>query len=252
MQAIANSGSTPDQLGSLHSNGAFVWLDSTNPSAIPVVCIPTTLSGGEYSSFDGATNDDDWRKYSFSGPKMASPILVILDAELSTMTLDKVTAVPQHHSRRRGRAIGAKAAVAAMSGVPVGASHGVGHHLESAGVGHGETSCIPNPAVCKYNYAKQANLARQDAIAKILWRDAHASTVFEEADLGNVMHAIIRVLGLPRTLKEFGIGEDSLDRIAEYSLWDRWVKTNPALLDKESVLEILRMALQGFCTRLYR
>lgn len=58
------------------------------------------------------------------------------------------------------------------------------------------------------------------------------------------MDAIIRSLELPRTLSEFGIGEDKLDSIAEYSLKDRWVQTNPAPLNKEGVLEILKMVLK--------
>lgn len=142
------------------------------------------------------------------------------------------------------------AMVAAASGVPLGASHGIGHQLGPVGVGHGETSCVLNPAVCKYNYAKKANVARQDAVVALLWDDGHAAAVFEDrglkkdtADLGDLMDAIIRALGMPRTLKEFGIGEDKLDGIAEHSLQDRWVKTNPAHLDKEGVLEILRMVL---------
>ncbi|KAJ2972254.1 hypothetical protein NUW58_g9224 [Xylaria curta] len=140
---------------------------------------------------------------------------------------------------------------AAISGVPLGASHGIGHQLGPVGVGHGETSCILNPAVCKYNYTKKANVARQDAIVELLWANAQAASLFEErglkresADLGDLMDAVIRGLGLPRTLGEFGIGEDKLDGIAEHSLHDRWVKTNPAYLDKEGVLEILRMVLQ--------
>jgi alcohol dehydrogenase class IV len=133
----------------------------------------------------------------------------------------------------------------------MGASHGIGHQLGPAGVGHGETSCILLPAVCKYNYGKKANAARQDAVAKILWKDANASALFEKeglekesAILGDLLDVIIRALGLPRTLKEFGIGEDKLDGIAEHSLQDRWVQTNPAHLDKEGVLEILKMVLQ--------
>lgn len=119
-----------------------------------------------------------------------------------------------------------------------------------AGVGHGETSCILNPAVCKYNYKKGANVERQNAIIKTLWEDPKAREIFDQArleretaDLGDLMDAIIRALGLPRTLKEFGIGEDKLDTIAEHSLKDRWVQTNPAPLDKEGVLEILKMVL---------
>ncbi|KAG4218665.1 hypothetical protein PC116_g32855, partial [Phytophthora cactorum] len=137
---------------------------------------------------------------------------------------------------------------ACTRGVPLGASHGIGHQLGPAGVGHGETSCILNPAVCKYNYKKGANVERQNAIIQLLWESPEAREIFsrkglkkETADLGDLMDAIIRTLEMPRTLSEFGIGEDKLSGIAENSLKDRWVKTNPAPLDKEGVLEILRM-----------
>jgi alcohol dehydrogenase class IV len=147
--------------------------------------------------------------------------------------------------------LGSRDAMAALiSGAPMGASHGIGHQLGPAGVGHGETSCILNPAVCKYNYIKKANVARQDAILEILWQLPDASAIFEKrglkkesADLGDLMDAIIRSLGLPRMLREFGIGEDKLEGIAEHSLEDRAVRTNPTRLDKEGVLEILRAVL---------
>ncbi|KAI0406661.1 putative Fe-containing alcohol dehydrogenase [Xylaria palmicola] len=293
--AVANSVSTADELASLSADGASERRTTIHPSAIPIVCIPTTLSGGEYSSFAGATNDADGRKYTFSGPQIACPALVILDPELATTTPDSIwlsTGVraldhcietlcslqsnegadeaarqglrmlvpglikckgnPNDVAARLECFLGSRdAMMAVVSGVPMGASHGIGHQLGPAGVGHGETSCILNPAVCKYNYARKANVARQDAVAEILWDDAQAAAVFEakglrkeSAQLGDLTDAIIRALGLPRTLKEFGIGEDRLEGIAEHSLQDRAVKTNPADLDKDGVLEILRMVLQ--------
>ncbi|KAI0441700.1 putative Fe-containing alcohol dehydrogenase [Xylaria telfairii] len=284
--AIANSATTPSGLNSLLTPTA------KEPSQIPVICIPTTLSGGEFSSSAGGTNDANGQKCTFSGT--SCPRVVILDPELATTTPARVwlstgvraldhcvetlcslhsnaaadatvsrglrrlvpallqcKADPTDTAARLQCFLGARdAMVAATSGVPMGASHGIGHQLGPAGVGHGETSCILNPAVCKYNYAKKANVARQDAVVALLWEDDHAAAVFEDrglkrdaTDLGDLMDAIIRALGMPRTLKEFGIGEDKLDGIAEHSLQDRMVKTNPAHLDKEGVLEILRMVL---------
>lgn len=58
-------------------------------SEVPVVCIPTSLSGGEYSAFAGATNDETGQKYSFSGA-MRGPALVILDPKLTTTTPARV------------------------------------------------------------------------------------------------------------------------------------------------------------------
>lgn len=61
--------------------------------------------------------------------------------------------------------------------------------------------------------------------------------------LGDLIDAVIRALRLPRMLDEFSIDEEELDSIEEHSLEDRWVKTNPAPLDKAGVVEILRMVL---------
>ncbi|KAI1104699.1 putative Fe-containing alcohol dehydrogenase [Jackrogersella minutella] len=291
--ALANDVSTYAELDTLHQTSPQ-RRENIKPSEVGIVCIPTSLSGGEYSATAGATNDETGQKYSFSGA-LRGPALVILDPELTTTTPEKVwlstgiKAVDHcvetlcslksndtaDRDARRGLArlisglikskqdpkdlearletqLGARDAMsAATSGVPLGASHGIGHQLGPAGVSHGETSCILNPAVCKYNYEKGANTERQNAIVQLLWEDTKAREIFgqrglerEKADLGDLMDAIIRALGLPRTLKEFGIEEDKLEGIAEHSLKDRWVKTNPAPLDKKGVLEILKMVLE--------
>ncbi|KAI1777642.1 putative Fe-containing alcohol dehydrogenase [Hypoxylon cercidicola] len=290
--ALANDVSTPEELDTLCPTSPR-RRDEIKPSKVPVICIPTSLSGGEYSATAGATNDETGQKHSFSGA-LQGPALVILDPELTTTTPDGVwlsTGVkavdhcvealcslqsndvadedakrglaklipglikskqnPKDFEARLACQLGARDAMSACTrGVPLGASHGIGHQLGPAGVSHGETSCILNPAVCKYNYKKGANVERQNAIIKVLWEDPKAGEIFnqarlerETADLGDLMDAIIRALELPRTLKEFGIGQDKLDTIAEHSLKDRWVKTNPAPLDKEGVLEILKMVL---------
>jgi hypothetical protein len=57
---------------------------------------------------------------------------------------------------------------AVSSGVPMGASHAIGHQLGPLGVGHGETSCILLPAVCKWNARVGANFERQEHARKIL------------------------------------------------------------------------------------
>ncbi|KAI0474151.1 putative Fe-containing alcohol dehydrogenase [Xylariaceae sp. FL0804] len=335
--ALANDVETPEDLETLCPTSPRRRAD-LRPAQVPVVCIPTSLSGGEYSAFAGATRDADGRKYSFSGTTMPPPALVILDPALAATTPARVwlstgvkavdhcvetlcslrggdgsatvdaeadadarsglrRLVPgllrcaaaagarkdEYHedpdvdvardaAARLDCMLGVRDAMAACSrGVPLGASHGIGHQLGPAGVGHGETSCVLLPAVCRYNYGRGgADVARrQDAVCRVLWREmpspeAAVAAVFERrglkekkeeeeedgdaaddhAQLGDLMDAFVRELGMPRTLKEFGIGEDKLDGIAEHSLHDRWVKTNPAPLDKEAVLEILRMVLE--------
>jgi alcohol dehydrogenase class IV len=55
------------------------------PSEIPIICIPTTLSGGEYSVYSGVTNHVTHKKVQFS-PPLASPSLIILSGELACAT----------------------------------------------------------------------------------------------------------------------------------------------------------------------
>jgi alcohol dehydrogenase class IV len=137
------------------------------------------------------------------------------------------------------------AMAAVKSGVDLGASHGIGHQLGPLGVGHGETSCILLPSVCKYN--AKVNRERQKKVADILWGDEKAKAVLEgkgllkeTADLGDLLDAFISALGMPRTLKSVGVGRDKLDTLAENSLSDKWCHTNPIPLTvKAQVLEIL-------------
>jgi alcohol dehydrogenase class IV len=75
---------TKDQLLSLpHSMGADPG--NTKPPLIPIIAIPTSLSGGEYIPFAGVTDDEDGTKYQFMG-HIKGPALIILSGELATTT----------------------------------------------------------------------------------------------------------------------------------------------------------------------
>jgi alcohol dehydrogenase class IV len=64
-------------------------------------------------------------------------------------------------------------------------------------------------------------------------------------DLGDILDAVIRELGLPRTRKAVGVGRDKLDALAENSLKDRWIKTNALpVTEKGQVMEILEMVVE--------
>ena len=65
------------------------------------------------------------------------------------------------------------------------------------------------------------------------------------ANLGDVLDAVIKELGMPRTLKDVGVGREQLDGLAEHSLHDRWCITNPVpLREKKQVMEILEMVVE--------
>lgn len=124
-------------------------------------------------------------------------------------------------------------------GVPAGASHGLGHMMGPMGVGHGETSCVLLPAVCKYNAVVTGE--KQARIREVLWdiplcRELFSSKGLREdqADLGDLLVVVVRALGMPRTLKEKGLTARSLE--------DKWLATNPVpLTTEEEVFKVLDM-----------
>lgn len=138
------------------------------------------------------------------------------------------------------------------------------------GVPHAETTCVCLPAVQKYNAthalaSSNSNNnntplpttpdvhAQQSLVLDALWTEPDIAETLTQrglvrgkADLGDVLDAVIRELGLPRTLDEYGIGRDQFDRIAEQSLKDVCCQWNVVPLErKEQILEILDMCVGG-------
>ncbi|KAJ8122956.1 hypothetical protein O1611_g9708 [Lasiodiplodia mahajangana] len=128
-----------------------------------------------------------------------------------------------------------------------GASHGIGHNLGPLGVGHGQTSCILLPSVMKYN--ARVNGDMQKRIAESIWSEVDIADILKknglsqvESDFGDALGAIFDELGMPRSLKDVGVGRDKWDQLAANSLEDKCCKENPVpLTKKEQVLEILEM-----------
>jgi maleylacetate reductase len=120
------------------------------------------------------------------------------------------------------------------SGVPMGASHGIGYVLGAEfGIPHGHTSCIMLPAVMRWN--KPANADRQAMIA--------AAMSHPGADAGEALDVFIGELGMPRSLSAVNIGRDSFQRIAEKAMSTPWVPRNPRRIDGPAqVREILELA----------
>jgi maleylacetate reductase len=120
------------------------------------------------------------------------------------------------------------------SGVPMGASHGIGYVLGAAfGVPHGVTSCVMLPAVMRWNRAD--NGERQALVASAMGHPGK--------DAGDVLDDFIRGLGLPRSLKEVRVEPEHFDKIAEQSMRTPWVPRNPRRIDSPAqVREILLLA----------
>ncbi|KAH7083880.1 alcohol dehydrogenase [Paraphoma chrysanthemicola] len=296
---LANAITTPKEL-------ARYSLETTDPPdevkqpKITLICIPTSLSGGEYFSLAGGTDDAMNHKHGFLHSGMGVK-LIILDPELCLTTpayhwlstgvrgidhcvealcsLDATTESDADAKKGlKGLVVGllkckddeAGVDVQARSmcqdavryamgnvrrGIPMGGSHAIGHQLGPLGVPHGITSCIMCPAVMKYNIKYGTSnpeiVRRQDKVKEILWAETDVAKTLEAAglsrganDLGDLLDAIIRALGLPRTLTELNISKDKISALAERSLSDFWAKTNPVpLLEASQVQEILEAVL---------
>jgi alcohol dehydrogenase class IV len=143
--------------------------------------------------------------------------------------------------------MGVISAMKSIMGVALGASHGIGHQLGPLGVGHGETSCILLPAVCRYNIS--SNPERQGRVKEILLKELEVRKVLEArsldltADLGDILDSLFRELEMPRTLADVGfVGEENFRRLAENCVKDRWCRANPRpLTDVKQVMELLEM-----------
>jgi maleylacetate reductase len=62
-------------------------------------------------------------------------------------------------------------------------------------------------------------------------------------DLGDVLDAFIRSLGMPRSLMEVRVGPEHFDRIAAQAMKTPWVPRNPRRIEGPAeVREILQMA----------
>src|SRR3954464_6976298 len=120
------------------------------------------------------------------------------------------------------------------SGVPMGASHGIGYVLGAEfGVPHGYTSCVMLPAVMRWN--KSANAQRQALVA--------AAMGHPHEDAGGVLDRFIRGLGMPRSLREVRVSAEHFDRIAQQAMATPWVPRNPRKIEEPAqVREILDMA----------
>ena len=149
--------------------------------------------------------------------------------------LRKVKADPADMQARMDCQLGSWLSMAPIaSGVPMGASHGIGYVLGAVfDVPHGHTSCIMLPFVMKWN--KPANATKQAEIAAALGSPG--------ADAGDVLDAFIGGLGMPRSLGAVNIGPEHFTRISEQAMGTPWIPRNPRPIPTPAeVREILTLA----------
>lgn len=247
------------------------------PPSIPQVTIPTTLSGGEFNRTAGCTDTRRQAKQLYRHARLIATA-VILDPETTLPTpewlwlstgmravdhcveticshlanwqsdgaalnglrllkqgLERSKADPKDLDARLMCQVGAWQSMEHnQTGVPMGASHGIGHVLGgTCNVPHGHTSCVMLPAALRWNLP--ANGERQKLVAETMGRPGEAAA--------DVIEAFVRSLGQPGRLSEVGVGHNRFREIADHSMHDRYIHTNPRpIKSPEQVIEILELA----------
>lgn len=244
---------------------------------VPVISVPTTLSGGSFYPLSGATDEKIGHKQGYVHRDMA-PYSIVLDPAICVHTpewlwvstgvrsldhalealgsfqsdyfsdgvaqsairllseaLPAVMADPADLDARLRCQVGSwQSMVPIVAGVPMGASHAIGHILGgTCDVPHGHCSCVMAAAVLEHN--APVNSERQKQISEAFGRPDMAAA--------EIVREFISSLKMPTSLQAVGVTEDQLDHIAEYTMLDFWARTNPRTINGPAdVREILDRA----------
>lgn len=249
---------------------------STIPSGVRMIAIPTTLSAAEFTPTAGVTDGEKHVKEAYTHPDMA-PRAVVLDPALTLATPPRLWfstgmkavdhAVEQLCNPERapmGDAVAAEglrllskglaashddlqdlearaqcqhgmwlAISGAASGRGMGASHAIGHTLGgSYDIPHGITSCITLHGVLAWNrdYSRDS----QALVSKVMGKRALPAA--------DVVRDLVKSLGLPWRLSEVLLGASHFRAIAEHTMHDRGVRTNPRpIRSADDIVEILEL-----------
>ncbi len=244
---------------------------------VRVICIPTTLSGGEFNALSGSTDEETQHKQGYEHRNMA-PVMVILDPQLSrhtpewlflstgvrsvdhaveTLASDRsndfadgladsalrllkegLSRVKADPGDMAGRLKCQIGAWQSMISIIGGVPMGASH-----AIGHilGGTCDVPHGyCSCVMSpYVLAWNAEYDDR------RQARISDCLGQPGrpASEALDQFIRSLGMPRTLSEVGVGEERFQQVAEYTLLDIWGRTNPRpVTTADDILQILRLA----------
>jgi maleylacetate reductase len=142
---------------------------------------------------------------------------------------------PNDLEARRTSQIGSwMSAFGLQAGVPMGASHGVGHVLGgTCGVPHYFCTSVMMPSVLRYN--KPVTEEPQRRLAEALRAP--------ELDAGDAFERFVEKLGLPLSLGSVGVDATQFPLIASVAAQHRFVQINPRpMRSEQDVIELLNMA----------
>jgi maleylacetate reductase len=244
---------------------------------VRMVAVPTTLSAAEFTPFAGVTDSSRHAKEGYTHPLLA-PRRVALDPRATLDTpprlwfstglkavdhaveqlcnperapfadalaeaglralaggLRSSKQLPEDLEARLECQTGMWLAISGASmGHDMGASHAIGHILGGLlGVPHGLTSAVMLPAVLEWNEAALGD--RAPLVSTLL---GHPELAPSEA-----IRLLCTELDLPTTLQDIGVDPARFREIAEHTMHDRGIRTNPRpIRAAEDVEEILALA----------
>ncbi|WP_428630276.1 iron-containing alcohol dehydrogenase [Sphingopyxis sp.] len=244
---------------------------------IPVICVPTTLSGGEFNALSGATDEVTQHKQGYEHRNMA-PVMVVLDPSITRHTPEwlwlstgvrsvdhAVETLSSYKSNDFADGLAESALRLLVEGLPrvkadpgdlearlkcqIGAWQSMISIIggvpmgASHAIGHilGGTCDVPHGYTsCVMSPYVLAWNAEHDAS-----RQARTLAVLggEHASASAALDAFISGLGMPRRLSDVGVDASRFQQVAEYTLLDIWGRTNPRpITSAADILEILRRA----------
>lgn len=244
---------------------------------IPVICVPTTLSGGEFNALSGSTDETTNHKQGYEHRNMA-PVMVVLDPAITVHTPEwlwlstgvrsvdhAVETLSSDKSNDFADGLAESALKLLVEGLPrvkadptdlearlkcqIGAWQSMISIIggvpmgASHAIGHilGGTCDVPHGycSCVMAPYVLQWNAEHDDS------RQQRTLSVLgnSHGTAAEALDAFIRGLGMLRTLGEVGVDEARFQQVAEYTLLDIWGRTNPRPVSSaDDIMQILRLA----------
>lgn len=245
---------------------------------VRTICVPTTLSGGEFNPLSGATDERIKQKQGYE-QRMMVPVTVVLDPAITVHTpewlwlstgvraVDHATeTLASLRSNDFADGIADSALRLLAEGLPrvkadpadlegrlkcqIGAWQSMIPII--AGVPMGASHAIGHVlgGTCDVPHGHTSCVMSPFVQAWNLPVNAHRQERIS-ACLGSpgeaasvLLDRLIRGLGMPRSLRAVGVSESQLALIADYTLEDIWGRTNPRqITGAADVMEILRSAM---------
>jgi len=245
---------------------------------VRAICVPTTLSGGEFNPLSGATDESIKQKQPYTQREMV-PVCIVLDPAITVHTpewlwlstgvrsVDHATetlasflsndfcdgiadsalrllaeGLPRVKANPGDLDARLKCQIGAwQSMIPIigGVPMGASHAIGNV---LGGTCDVPHGYTsCVMSPFVQAFNAPVNGE-----RQKRISACLGDASrpASELLDTLIRGLGMPRSLKEVGVREDQLQLVSEYTLEDIWGRTNPRpITSARDVMAILQTAL---------